>query len=42
MTCDLAIYTTNKAALDGKAKLHPGDTTATVCIVRRAAALKTR
>jgi hypothetical protein len=42
MTCDLSIYTTNKDALDGKAKLHPGDTTATVCIVRRAAALKTR
>jgi hypothetical protein len=42
MTCDLSIYTTNKAALDGRAKLHPGDTTATVCIVRKAAALKTR
>ena len=42
VTCDLAIYTTNKAALDGKAKLHPGDTTATVCVVRRAVALKTR
>jgi hypothetical protein len=42
MTCDLSIYTTNKAALDGKAKLHPGDTTATVCVVRRAAALKKR
>ena len=24
MTCDLSIYTTNKAALDGRAKLHPG------------------
>jgi hypothetical protein len=42
MTCDLSIYTTNKAALDGKAKLHPGDTTATVCIVRKAVALETR
>jgi|tagenome__1003787_1003787.scaffolds.fasta_scaffold19587153_1 hypothetical protein len=42
MTCDLSIYTTNKAALDGRAKLHPGDTTATVCIVRKAAALKDR
>ena len=40
MTCDLSIYTTNKAALDGKAKLHPGDTTATVCVVRKVAALK--
>jgi hypothetical protein len=37
VTCDLAIYTTNKAALDGKARLHPGDTTATVCVVRKAA-----
>ena len=37
VTCDLAVYTTNKAALDGKARLHPGDTTATVCVVRKAA-----
>ena len=36
LTCDLAVYTTNKAALDGKARLHPGDTTATVCVVRKA------
>jgi hypothetical protein len=36
MTCDLTVYTTNKAALDGKARLHPGDTTATVCVVRKA------
>ena len=35
MTCDLTIYTTNKPALDGNARLHPGDTTATVCVVRR-------
>ena len=42
MTCDLSIYTTNKAALDGKARLHPGDTTATVCVVRKAVALKSR
>ena len=35
MTCDLSIYTTNRAALDGNAKLHPGDTTATVCVVRK-------
>ena len=35
VTCDLAIYTTNKAALEGKARLHPGDTTATVCVVRK-------
>jgi hypothetical protein len=35
ITCDLSIYTTNKAALDGRAKLHPGDTTATVCVVRK-------
>ena len=37
MTCDLTIYTTNKAALDGNARLHPGDTTATVCVVRKIA-----
>jgi hypothetical protein len=36
LTCDLAIYTTNPAALDGRASLRPGDVTATVCIVRRA------
>jgi hypothetical protein len=36
LTCDLSVYTTNKAALDGKARLHPGDTTATVCVVRKA------
>lgn len=36
LTCDLTIYTTNRAALEGKAPLRPGDTTATVCIVRRA------
>jgi hypothetical protein len=36
MTCDLTVYTTNKAALDGRARLHPGDTTATVCVVRKA------
>jgi hypothetical protein len=36
VTCDLTVYTTNKAALDGKARLHPGDTTATVCVVRKA------
>ena len=35
MTCDLTIYTTNKPALDGNARLHPGDTTATVCVVRK-------
>lgn len=35
ITCDLSVYTTNKAALDGTAKLHPGDTTATVCVVRK-------
>jgi hypothetical protein len=34
-TCDLTIYTTNAPALDGKARLHPGDTTATVCVVRK-------
>lgn len=38
MTCDLTIYTTNKAALDGDARLHPGDTTATVCVVRKISA----
>jgi hypothetical protein len=36
LACDLRIYTTNKAALEGKAKLRPGDVTATVCVVRRA------
>jgi hypothetical protein len=36
LTCDLAVYTTNKAALDGKGRLKPGDTTATVCVVRKA------
>ena len=36
LTCDLRIYTTNTAALEGKAKLRPGDVTATVCVVRRA------
>jgi len=35
LTCDLSIYTTNKRALDGNGRLHPGDTTATVCVVRR-------
>jgi hypothetical protein len=35
LTCDLTVYTTNRAALDGKASLHPGDVTATVCVVRR-------
>lgn len=35
LTCDLTIYTTNKAALDGNGRLHPGDTTATVCVVRK-------
>ena len=35
LTCDLAIYTTNRAALDGTARLRPGDVTATVCVVRR-------
>jgi hypothetical protein len=35
LACDLAIYTTNRAALDGKARLRPGDVTATVCVVRR-------
>jgi hypothetical protein len=36
ITCDLAVYTTNVKALDGKGRLRPGDTTATVCVVRRA------
>jgi hypothetical protein len=36
LTCDLRIYTTNRAALEGKAKLRPGDVTATVCVVHRA------
>ena len=40
MTCDLSIYTTNRAALDGNAKLRPGDTTATVCVVRKLGAGK--
>jgi hypothetical protein len=35
LTCDLSVYTTNRAALDGTASLRPGDTTATVCVVRR-------
>jgi hypothetical protein len=35
LTCDLTVYTTNRAALDGKASLRVGDTTATVCVVRR-------
>jgi hypothetical protein len=34
-TCELRIYTTNRAALDGKARLRAGDVTATVCVVRR-------
>ena len=36
LTCDLTVYTTNPAALDGKASLRPGDVTATVCAVKRA------
>jgi hypothetical protein len=36
LTCDLTVYTTNRAALDGKASLRPGDVTATVCVVKRA------
>jgi len=36
LTCDLKVFTTNPAALDGKARLRPGDVTATVCVVRRA------
>jgi hypothetical protein len=35
LTCDLKVYTTNPAALDGKARLRPGDLTATVCVIRR-------
>ena len=35
LTCDLHIFTTNRAALDGNGRLRPGDVTATVCIVRR-------
>jgi hypothetical protein len=35
LTCDLTVYTTNRAALDGKARFCVGDTTATVCVVRR-------
>ena len=35
LTCDLAVYTTNRAALDGRASLRLGDVTATVCVVRR-------
>ena len=35
LTCDLRIYTTNRAALDGRATLRPGDVTATVCVIRR-------
>jgi hypothetical protein len=40
VTCDLSVYTTNKAALDGNGRLKPGDTTATVCVVRKADAGK--
>jgi hypothetical protein len=35
LTCDMRVYTTNRAALDGKARFRAGDTTATVCVVRR-------
>ena len=37
LTCDVSIYTTNAAALDGQGHFRPGDVTATVCVVRRAA-----
>ena len=40
VTCDLSVYTTNRAALDGEGRLKPGDTTATVCVVRKADADK--
>jgi hypothetical protein len=35
LTCDLRVYTTNRAAFAGRANFRPGDTTATVCVIRR-------